>query len=66
MSEAPTPPSAPHAAEPQGHGMAYAMVAVFVLALAFGAWGLWRVFEPVDGDPRAQLREQRTRVAELE
>ncbi|MFC3550337.1 DUF6776 family protein [Lysobacter cavernae] len=28
-------------------------VAVFVLALAFGAWGLWRVLAP--GDVRAQL-----------
>lgn len=68
MSEPPSSSSAPpQAAEPtHGHGIAYALVAVFLLALAFGAWGLWRVFEPVDGDPRAQLRQQRTQIAELE
>jgi hypothetical protein len=49
-----------------GHGAAYALIAVFVLALAFGAWGAWRVFAPAPTDAAARLREQRTRIAELE
>ena len=32
-----------------------AAVVVFVLALGFGGWGLWRVFAPDSGDVRAQL-----------
>ena len=49
-----------------GHGVAYALIAVFVGALAFGGWGLWRVFAPVQGDPRALLRSQQVRIGELE
>jgi hypothetical protein len=49
-----------------GHGVAYALIAVFIGALAFGGWGLWRVFAPVQGDPRALLRSQQARIAELE
>jgi len=49
-----------------GHGVAYALIAVFVAALAFGGWGLWRVFAPVQGDPRAMLRAQAARIGELE
>ena len=49
-----------------GHGVAYALIAVFVGALAFGGWGLWRVFAPVQGDPRALLRSQQARIGELE
>lgn len=33
--------------------------AIFIAALAFGGWGLWRVFGPVSGDPRAQLASAR-------
>ena len=49
-----------------GHGVAYALIALFVAALAFGGWGLWRVFAPVQGDPRALLRTQQARINELE
>src|SRR3954471_2338711 len=49
-----------------GHGVAYALIAVFVGALAFGGWGLWRGFAPVQGDPRALLRSQQARIGELE
>ena len=67
MSEPPAPAPTPHATEaPHGHGVAYTVAGMFLLALAFGAWGLWRVFEPVEGDPRAQLREQGVRISELE
>lgn len=31
------------------------MILVFLAALAFGAWGLWQVFSPASGDPRAQI-----------
>lgn len=49
-----------------GHGVAYALIAVFVAALAFGGWGLWRVLAPLHGDPRAQLRSQQARIGALE
>src|SRR4051794_8691642 len=64
-SPAPEAPAAP-AEHMHGHGVAYALIAVFVAALAFGGWGLWRVFAPVQGDPRALLRTQQGRIAELE
>jgi hypothetical protein len=49
-----------------GHGLAYTLVAVFLAALVFGGWGLWTVFAPRPGDPRAQLAAQQSRVDELE
>ena len=49
-----------------GHGLAYALLAVFLAALAFGGWGLWTVLAPRPGDARAQLSAQRERIAELE
>lgn len=59
----PQPPAAV-AATPatHGHGIAYALIAAFVLALAFGAWGLWRILSPAPGDTRAQA----ARIADLE
>lgn len=69
MSETgPTPASPPMPAAPagQGKGLAYAVIVVFLLALAFGAWGLWRVFAPAPDDPRPQLRAQQARIASLE
>lgn len=53
-------------ADPPGHGLAYALIAVFLLALALGGWGVWRVFVPVPGDPRAMLRAQQVRIDALE
>jgi hypothetical protein len=44
----------------------YVVLAVFLAALAFGAWGLWTVFAPPPGDPRLQLAAQRDRIAALE
>lgn len=55
-----------HEADPPGHGLAYALIAVFLLALAFGGWGAWRVFMPAQGDPRAMLRAQQARIDALE
>ena len=51
---------------PHGHGLAYALLAVFLAALAFGGWGLWTVFGPRPDDVRAQLSAQRDRIATLE
>jgi len=65
--EAPTPePTAPAAAPAPGHGVAYALIAAFVLALGFGAWGLWQVLGPAPNDARGQLRTQQQKVAALE
>ena len=46
--------------------MAYALIAVFLLALAFGGWGLWTVLAPAPGDARAQLGSRQARIDELE
>ncbi len=68
MEETERPPSpqppAEAAATPatHGHGIAYALIAAFVLALAFGAWGLWRVLSPAPGGTHAQA----ARIADLE
>lgn len=44
--------------------------AAFVLALAFGGWGLWSLFAPGSGNVRAQLagseRQGRTQAGEIE
>lgn len=48
------------------HAVAYGLIAVFLLALVFGGWGLWKVFATGSGDPRAQLRAQQARIATLE
>ena len=67
MNEPPPSASTPPAAEPpHGHGVAYALVLVFLAALVFGGWGLWRMVVPLQGDPRVQLRQQAARIAELE
>lgn len=58
----PQPPSEVAGASAHGHGIAYALIAAFALALAFGAWGLWRVLSPVPGDTHAQA----ARIADLE
>lgn len=49
-----------------GHGLVYSLLAVFLAALVFGAWGLWTVVAPRPGDARSQLSAQRARIAELE
>jgi hypothetical protein len=66
-ADAPVPPAA-EAVEPvhPGHGVAYALIAVFLLALGFGGWGLWRVFAPPPSDAGAQLRRQQARIGVLE
>jgi hypothetical protein len=57
----------PAVAPPQahGHGLAYALIAAFVLALAFGGWGLWRVFAPAPDDARDLLRAQHEEITAL-
>ena len=50
----------------QGHGLAYAVIVVFLLGMAFGIWGLWKVFAPDPGNPAAQLQAQQERLAALQ
>ena len=76
MNEPANPPPAPATAPPdapaaaperhQGHGLAYAVIVVFLLGLAFGVWGLWKVFAPGPADPAARLQQQQERLATLE
>ena len=64
---APTPPASDRPGErAQGHGLAYTVIVVFLLALAFGAWGAWKAFAPAPGDAGAQRATQRERVVALE
>ncbi|HEY1139852.1 MAG TPA: DUF6776 family protein [Lysobacter sp.] len=37
------------------HRFVLIATAIFLIALAFGAWGAWQVFSPSSGDPRAQI-----------
>ena len=62
----PAPEAAPAQGADHGHGIAYALIAIFLLALAFGGWGLWQVLAPAPGDARVQLRNQAQRIAQLE
>jgi hypothetical protein len=62
----PTTPAPPAAEQAHGHGLAYTVIAVFLVALVFGGWGAWRVLAPAPGDPRAQLRAQQGRIDGLE
>lgn len=39
---------------------------IVILSLLFGFWGLWRVFVPAAGDPRARLREQQAQIETLQ
>lgn len=48
------------------HTLAYSLLGAFILALVFGAWGLWRILAPAPDDSRAQLHAQQGRVAALE
>lgn len=60
----PTPESAQERSH--GHGLAYTVIAVFLLSLAFGAWGLWRAFAPAPGDAGARLRGQQGQIGILQ
>ena len=42
------------------------MSLVLLAALAFGGWGLWRVFSPASGDPRAQIAALRRQNGDLQ
>ncbi|WP_225876287.1 DUF6776 family protein [Lysobacter solisilvae (ex Woo and Kim 2020)] len=41
------------------------LLLVFIAALAFGGWGLWQLFSPTSGDPRAQIAALRRENANL-
>ncbi len=53
-SETAAPGAASEVTRTPGSGRAV-LAAVFVVAIAFGLWGAWRVFMPGSGDVRAQL-----------
>ncbi len=62
----------PTVPESHGHGLMYALLGLFLLALAFGGWGLWKALAPVPGDAvapsharQAQLDELQQRIATL-
>lgn len=63
---APQPPAADAPASPQNHVVAYSLIAVFLFAMAFGIWGLWRAFTPAPADAAMRLQAQDTRIGELE
>lgn len=69
MNEPSTPPAETAAPAPerhQGHGLAYTVIAVFLLGLAFGVWGLWKVVAPDPDDAGTRLESQRERIAALQ
>ena len=49
-----------------GHGIAYALVAVFLLAVVFGVWGVWKVLAPQSTDQGAVVAAQQARLDEME
>ena len=63
---APNPAPPPATTHDTGHHWLYAVLAVFVASLAFGAWGAWRALSDAGGDPRAQLAAQQARIDDLE
>jgi hypothetical protein len=65
MSDAPAAP-VETATPSHGHGIAYALLAVFVAALAFGGWGAWTTFGPRPRDARATIRMQQHQLDVLE
>lgn len=42
------------------------MIALFLFAMLFGIWGLWRAFTPAPADAAGQLQAQQQQIAELE
>ena len=47
------------------HRFVLIATAIFLVALAFGAWGAWQVFSPASGDPRAQVAQLNRENASL-
>lgn len=71
MASSPTsPPVAPARTRTVAAKLRIAAAVVFVLALVFGGWGLWRVFAPGAGDVRTLLagtqRQVRAQLTEIE
>jgi cell division protein FtsB len=48
------------------HWGALVVALLVLIALAFGGWGLWQVFSPVSGDPRAQIATLRRENGNLQ
>ena len=66
MSEIPPREPGDAATPAHGHGLAYALLALFLGALAFGGWGAWTTFGPQPRDARATIRAQGQRIEALE
>lgn len=58
-------PATPHG-DVHGHGLMYALLVLFVLALAFGGWGLWTTFASSPDDPTARLHTQQRQLDDLQ
>lgn len=61
-------PTWPPEVQPHHHAWVYAVAALFLLSLAFGTWGLWTVFRPVEslgGDLRAQNERYKQEISTL-
>lgn len=70
-SSAPDPDAATVAdasrATPEPHPrLLYALLALLAVALAFGAWGMWKTFAAAPGASQSQLRGQQGRIEDLE
>jgi len=59
---------APELALPEvhDHRWAYALIAIFLLALVFGVWGAWKTFAPAPDNPQRLLSAQQGRLDDLE
>lgn len=51
---------------PDAKRLLYVVLVVLAASLAFGAWGLWKTFAGVDGDPRATSQARRATIEDLE
>ncbi|HRP73703.1 MAG TPA: hypothetical protein PK743_13855 [Luteimonas sp.] len=67
LPDAAPPPSPPSLAPPPTASAAgYAVLGLFVAALAFGLWGLWTSMGTGGGDPRKELATRQARIDALE
>lgn len=56
----------PTAASPPNAGLAWSMIGLFLFAMIFGIWGLWRVFTPAPADAAMQLQHGQQQISELQ
>lgn len=46
----------------ESHALVYTLIALFLLALGFGAWGVWNVMRPAPGDAAGRLQAQQRQI----